>query len=192
MASSYTPKIRERTQFGNPILRTPAKRLSANEVKSKEIQQLIEDMKFTCDKKRYGVGLAAVQVGEAYAISTIQIKKTPTRPNVKPFVRVIINPEILEFIGKPTGMWEGCISFSSVNAPVFAQATRYPKVSVRYMDEHGKVHKEVLDGLPAHVFQHETDHCNGVLFVDKVKDPRTWMNASEYKKMRAAERKKDS
>lgn len=184
------PKILQRTQFGNPILRTPAKKLTSDEVKSQHMRTLIANIKHTCENKRYGVGLAAVQVGEPYAISTIQIKKTPSRPEVEPFERVIINPEVVEYIGEPTGMWEGCVSFSSVNSPVFAKATRYPKVKVRYMDEHGKTHEEELSGLPAHVFQHETDHCNGVLFVDKVKDPTTWMNASEYKKMRKAEREK--
>lgn len=185
----YTPKVLKRTEFGNSILRSNTKRLSKTEIASKDIQELIADMKYTCDKRKYGVGLAATQVGVGVAVSVIAIKKTPSRPEVIPFDRVIINPEILDHKGKSVGMWEGCISFSSLNAPVFAKAIRWPKVKASYLDENGKKHEEWLSGLAAHVFQHETDHCSGVLFVDRVKDSTTWMNASEYKKMRKNQRK---
>ncbi len=184
----YTPKILKRTEFGNPILRSKTKRLSKKEVLSKDIQHLIADMKYTCDKRKYGVGLAATQVGVGVAVSVIAIKTAPSRLEVIPFDRVIINPEILDHKGRQVGMWEGCISFSSLNAPVFAKAVRWPEVKVSYLDDNGKKHEEWLSGLAAHVFQHETDHCNGVLFVDRVKDSSTWMNASEYKKMRKSQR----
>jgi peptide deformylase len=105
---------------------------------------------------------------------------------------VIINPEIVDHKGRQVGMWEGCISFSSLNAPVFAKASRWPEVKARYYDEKGIRYEKWLSGLAAHVFQHETDHCNGILFVDRVKDSTTWMNASEYKKMRKNKRKLES
>lgn len=92
----YTPKILKRTEFGNPILRSKTKRLSKADILSKNIQHLIADMKYTCDKRKYGVGLAATQVGVDVAVSVIAIKKTPSRPEVTPFEQVIINPEILE------------------------------------------------------------------------------------------------
>lgn len=189
MTQKYQPRILRRTQFGNPILRSKTKRLTKDEIKSEEIQNLIQDMLHTCEKKKFGVGLAATQVGVPVAVSVIQIKRTPTRPEAEEYVRVIINPEVVETYGNRTGMWEGCISFSAINAPVFAKAMRYKKIKARYMDEHGALHTELLEGLPAHVFQHETDHCDGTLFVDRVKDSTTWMNATEYKKMVRQQRK---
>lgn len=184
------PRILRRTQFGNPVLRTKTKRLSESEILSPAVQRLIADMQHTCKLKQYGVGLAATQVGSSLAIAIIQIKKTPSRPEVEPFEEVIVNPTITKYHGKPEPMWEGCISFSSVSAPVFAQAQRHKKVSVTYYDQKGKKHERILEGFVAHVFQHETDHCDGVLFVDRVKDSKTWMNAGEYKKLRRAELKK--
>ncbi len=182
--SEYTPKILRRTEFGNPILRTSTKRLTHAEILSEGTQQLIADMKYTCEKRKYGVGLAATQVGVSVAVSVIAIKKTPSRPEVEPFDQVIINPEVIDHTGKSVGMWEGCISFSALSAPVFAKAMRWPTLTARFYDEKGRQHTQKLSGLAAHVFQHETDHCNGILFVDRVKDSTTWMNTSEYKKMR--------
>ncbi len=182
--SDYKPKILKRTEFGNSVLRTKTRQLSKEDIKSETIQQLICDMKFTCDNRKYGVGLAATQVGVGVAVSVIAIKKTPSRPDVEPFEQVIINPEVIDHAGKSVGMWEGCISFSALSAPVFAKAMRWPTITARFYDEKGKLHTRKLAGLAAHVFQHEADHCNGILFVDRVKDSTTWMNASEYKKMR--------
>lgn len=187
--AQYIPKLLKRTEFGNQILRTSSKRLSKAEILSDDIQHLIADMKYTCEKRKYGVGLAATQVGVGVAVSVIAIKKTPSRPEVEPFDQVIINPRVVDHSGKAVGMWEGCISFSALSAPVFAKAVRWPSVTAEFYDESGVKHTQNLSGLAAHVFQHETDHCNGVLFVDRVKDSTTWMNTSEYKKMRKAARK---
>lgn len=183
--SDYQPKILKRIEFGNSILRKHAKRLSKSEILSDDIQHLIKDMKYTCEKRKYGVGLAASQVGRSLAISVIAIKPTRSRPEASRFENTIINPEISEYLGEKEQMWEGCLSFSSAEDPVFAKAERYTKIKVKYFDESAEFHEEILDGLVAHVFQHETDHCNGILFVDRVVDSTTWMNASEYQKMRS-------
>lgn len=179
----YKPKILERTEFGNPILRKKARHLTIDEITGNEIQELIADMRYTCSERQYGVGLAAAQVGVSVALSVIAIKPTPSRPDSNHFTQTIINPEVIGGIGEKEAMWEGCMSFSSLDAPVFAQVQRYRKIIARYFDGDGVEHEEEMDGLVAHVFQHETDHCNGILFVDKVEDPTTWMNASEYQKM---------
>jgi peptide deformylase len=170
------PKILRRTQFGNPILRTPTKMLSLDEIKSDDIKTLVADMRHTLANKKYGVGIAANQLGRSLAISVIAIKKTPARPDVTEVSMVIINPSITETFGNKTGMWEGCLSFGKV----FAKAQRYKKVRVKYLDENGMSHEKVFEGLLAHVMQHETDHLHGTLFVDKVRDPKTWMTESEY------------
>lgn len=171
----------KRTQFGNPILRTSAKHLSVDQIISSEIQQLIKNMYKTISTKEYGVGLAAPQVGYSYSISIIDIKPTTTRPDAEKFTQVIINPSF-EGVGRRTGMWEGCLSFAGIKDTVFAKAMRYKKIIASWQDETGKSHKKELTGLPAHVFQHETDHLNGILFVERVKDQTSWMNESEYRK----------
>lgn len=79
-------------------------------------------------------------------------------------------------------MWEGCISMGSGGSPIFAKAIRYPKIQIKYMDEQAKIHTETMTGLKAHLLQHEIDHLQGILFVDRVADTTTYMNLSEYKK----------
>lgn len=176
------PKILKATRFGNPILRTKAKWLTLEQVMADDIRVLIEDMRYTLLKKEYGVGIAAPQVGVDVALSVIGIKPTPNRPNLEPFEAVIINPEIIETYGNKKRLWEGCISCGTGNNSLFAQVPRYKKVKMRWIDEKGVKREEVLEGFVAHVAQHETDHLNGVLFVDRVKDPSTYMMADEYRK----------
>jgi peptide deformylase len=181
-------KILQRTQFGNPILRMPTRKLLPKEIIAADTKQLITDMFYTLDNKKMGVGLAANQIGQSLAISVIGIKKTPARQDVTPVRMVIVNPEIIKTYGNATGMWEGCISF----AKAFALTKRYKKIRLRYYDEYGQQQEADFEGLLAHVLQHETDHLNGILFVDKVKNTKSWMTETEYIKMRNKERKNES
>jgi peptide deformylase len=179
-------KILRRTQFGNPVLRQKAKRLNDDEVLSNDIQGLIKNMRHTLLNRNYGIGIAAPQVGKSLALSVIELRATRTRPNFpkKDWISmVMINPEIINAYGEPEEMWEGCLSFDNA----FAKAVRYKRIRVRYQDEKAKLHQKDLEGMLAHVFQHETDHLNGVLFVDKVKDTKTYMTEPEYLKMRKKE-----
>jgi peptide deformylase len=177
-------KVLETTEFGNPILRKVAKRLNKEEILSTKIQGFIADLKATCDANPYGVGLAAPQVGESLAIVAISVKSTPARPELASFEKVVINPEIVEYLGSEVDMWDGCLSSGPL--PVFAQTKRYKKIVVSYFDEEGEFHEnETLTGFIAHVFQHETDHLNGMLFVDRVVDSKSWMSNAEYIKMRS-------
>lgn len=170
------------TRFGNPVLRETARRLSEKEILSSDIQALIENMRHTLIKKKYGVGIAAPQVGESIALSVIGIKPTPNRPELDPFDTVLINPEIIETFGDPVKMWEACVSCGTDDDILFAQLLRYKKIKVAWLDEHAKRRQEVIDGFVAQVVQHETDHLNGILFIDHVTDPTTFMMADEYRK----------
>jgi peptide deformylase len=176
--------ILKKTEFGNPILREVSRRLSSSEILSAEIQTLIEDMYFTVEHKRYGVGLAAPQVGKSVAISVIAIKATPSRPDLEPEKLTIINPEIVEFYGRKTNMWEGCIS----GLELYAQVPRYKRLRLKWMDEQAQEHEQNFDGFIAHVMQHEVDHLNGILYVDKIRNTKSIMTIREYKKMRERER----
>lgn len=171
------------TEFGNPILREHAKQLSITEVKSKLIQQLIMDMQDSLLKKKLGIGLAAPQVGKSLAISVIEIQKTDARPDVEKFSLVIVNPKIIRTFGNKRQMWEGCISCGPSNSSIFAKVPRYKKIEVEYLDVKGVKQKGTFKELTAHVIQHEVDHLHGILFVDKVKDTKSYMSYKEYKKM---------
>lgn len=176
------PEILKPTRFGNPILREKATRLTAGEIQSDKIQQLIRNMAYTLEKEDYGVGIAAPQVGESVAVSVVGIKPTPTRPELEPFTTTLINPEITETFGEPIAKWEACISCGTGDDLLYAQVPRFEKIKLRWLDETGTETEKILGGFVAHVAQHETDHLDGVLFVDKVEDPSTYMMVDEYRK----------
>lgn len=171
------------TQFGNPVLRNPANKINPSDIKTEKIQNLIKEMNLTLESKKLGIGLAAPQVGEPVALAIVNIQRTKHRQKVKPFKLTIINPVIIKTFGYRTQMWEGCISSGSGKAGLFAKVPRYKKVTLEYLDGEGNEHTKTFSGLQAHVIQHEVDHLNGVLFVDKVKDTRTYMTYAEYLKM---------
>lgn len=174
-------KILRVRQAGDPVLRQKARQLSLAEIQSEKIKLLIEDLKYTVKNRNYGVGVSAPQVGESIMLSVIAIKPTSNRPNLKKADFVLINPKITKTYGNKTGMWEGC--FSVAYAKLFAKAMRYKKIDIEYLDEPGKNHKKSFDGFEAQVLQHEIGHLNGVLFTDLVVDPKTIINASEYRKL---------
>lgn len=172
------------TLFGDPILRKEASRLSVEDVQSEEVQRLIADMReYMEGHPKTGVGIAAPQLNVSLAVIVVDIKPTDYRPNVERIQMTVINPEIVEYYGRATAMWEGCLSFGAGGAVEdfpYAQTRRYKKIRLRYMDESGVEHEKDFDSILAHVLQHETDHLNGTLFVDRVKDTKTYMMKSEY------------
>lgn len=169
------------TRFGNPILRESTPELSLTEIKSNVIQACIADLKICIQSKDYGVGLAAPQVGKKLSIAVIDIKPTKTRPNAEEYQSVMINP-MYEGVGRRVSLWEGCLSTGLGKNTLYGKALRYKTIDATWQDETGSYNHKELSGLPAHVFQHETDHLNGILFVDRVRDTKTYMLADEYRK----------
>ena len=153
-----------RTQFGDPILRKKAQSIvSVNPF----IKKLIKEMFFTM-RRVGGVGLAAPQINQPLQLAVIEIKKNKIRPHVRPLLpTVIINPRILTHSKEVFSDWEGCLSFPNVRGFV----PRYKEIEVGYLDELGKDKILKLNGFQARVFQHEIDHLEGVINVDKIKNP---------------------
>jgi len=180
-------KVLDLVLEGDAALRRKCRRLTLEELQTGAVQDLIDDIKYTCNKNKYGVGLSANQVGEVLAISVILIKSTRVRPDEEAFERVLVNPEIVEVWGEPKLMWEGCLSTAvdKNGEPAMAQVPRYKKVRVKYLDRDGGGCEEVLAGFRAHVLQHELDHLEGVLFTDLI-DKGSLMSHEEYRAMRAA------
>jgi peptide deformylase len=168
-----------RTYFGNPVLREKAKPVALSKINKPAFQKLIKRMFFTM-KKIGGVGLAAPQIGLPIQLAVIQMKKTPMRPNLsaRPPI-VVINPKILDYSKKQLSGWEGCLSLPTVRGLV----SRSEKVKVAYYDGRGKKQVKNIDNFfEARIFQHEIDHLNGTLYVDRMVDMKTLATLGEYKK----------
>jgi len=167
--AKYVPKIRQVRLESDPVLREKTLRLTREEILSPKMQQLVKDIKFTCDKKSYGVGMSACQVGEPVALSVIAIKPTPSKPNIVPFDEVCFNLEIIETLGDKIPLWEGCCSILGEDRlPVYAQVPRHKRVRVKFLDGNAQPQTRTVSGFVAHVVQHEADHINGILFTDYV------------------------
>lgn len=157
-------------KYGHPVLRKKGERI---EKVTPEIKQLIADM-FETMEASHGVGLAAQQVGHALQLTVIDVREVKDRPSTlelkgKPadvaeiMPLVLINPEITP-VGEPATGGEGCLSFPEM----FAEIARPESVDVTAMNEKGKVIEFRCGGLLARAVQHETDHLNGILFIDRM------------------------
>ena len=168
--------IREVVEIGDPVLREPARELDPGEIESPEIQALIDDL---IDTRRatHGAGIAANQIGEAVRVAIVEVEEGNPRYPYKPPVplTVMINP-ILEPLGDETlEINEGCLSVPDLRGTL----PRHVAVRVRYLDREATERDEVRRGLTAGTFQHEVDHLNGTLFVDRA-DPRSFATWEQY------------
>lgn len=176
-------------QAGEPVLRNPARALRADEIRSREIQELIAEMKEAMYAAP-GVGLAAPQVGRGIQLAVIEDREeyikdwTPEQlaeRERKPVAfHAIINPK-LTLVGKDNDkveFFEGCLSVDGLMAMV----TRSRRVRVECLNENGE-HKVIdASGWYARILQHEIDHLAGTLYVDRM-HPRTLTTIENYKKL---------
>ena len=163
--------VLEIATVGDPVLRERAREVSAEELRSPEVQRLIDDMIET-KRAANGAGIAANQVGETRRIAIVEVEPGNPRYPYKPAVplTVIVNP-VLEPVGEEqVEIVEGCLSVPGLRGAV----PRWASVRVRYLDRDGAPHEEVRRGLTAGTFQHEVDHLDGILFLDRVQDPTTF------------------
>jgi len=148
--------------YGMPVLRKKAGDIGPE---YEGLDQVISDMYETLYQAD-GVGLAAPQIGKSIRVIVIDA----TRPEkdkdseLKDFKIVLINPYIVEEEGPEWEFNEGCLSLPDLREDVM----RKPKIRLRYFDRGFKFHDEYFDGVKARIIQHEVDHLNGVLFIDKI------------------------
>ena len=163
---------------GHPVLRVPAGEISADELRSPDTQRLIDDMIETM-RAAGGAGLAANQVYSLERIAVIEVPEdgNPRYPYKPPIpLTVMVNP-VLEPLGDETvEINEGCLSVPDLRGTV----DRFVAVRVRYLDRDGAEHVEERRGLTAGTFQHEVDHLDGVLFLDRVRDPTTFSTWEQF------------
>ena len=175
--------FREIVTVGDPVLRERAREVTAAELRSPEVQALIDDMIET-KRAANGAGIAANQVGETLRIAIVEVEPGNPRYPYKPAVplTVIVNP-VLEPLGEETAeINEGCLSVPGLRGTV----ERRMAIRARYLDRDGEEHLEVRRGLTAGTFQHEVDHLDGILFLDRVRDPSTFATWEQFDRFHRA------
>lgn len=153
--------------FGDPVLRTPAHPVRPpNEGLRELAARMVETMHAS-----EGVGLAAQQIGETRAICVVEVPEdydkdeagTLINPDL-PKPLILLNPDIHTFSAKTDSREEGCLSFPEIRGKI----ERSTEIGVRFQDLDGQSHDLVVRGFAARVIQHEVDHLNGVLFIDRM------------------------
>jgi peptide deformylase len=176
--------LREIVEIGHPVLRERARELSLEELRSESVQELIDDMIETM-RAADGAGLAANQVGETVRVAVVEVRPDNPRYPYKPPVplTVIVNPLIEPLDDEIEQINEGCLSVPNLRGEV----PRHVSIRLRYLDREGAEHDEVRRGLTAGTFQHELDHLDGTLFVDRVEDPATLSTWAEFERFHRGE-----
>ena len=170
--------IKKTYQIGAKIIRS-----RANEVRkfnSPEIQKTIRDL---IDSMRHNnlVGMAAPQIGNGMRIFVSEIRKTKFRKAVKEDnLRIFINPRIVKKSKRQASGFEGCGSV--VAAGLFGRVRRPENVEVSAFNAKGQPFRLKVNGLLARIIQHEIDHLNGIVFIDRVVDTRTLLDRETYMK----------
>ncbi|MCH7530040.1 peptide deformylase [Patescibacteria group bacterium] len=158
-------------QKGSLILRKVAKEVPQNEISSKKIQKLIREMSEVLARQEDGIALAAPQVSKSIRLFIISGKalkeERVTKENPEKNL-IFINPIIVKRSNKKNIIDEGCLSVRGV----YGKVKRAEKVTLCAYDENGKKIEHGGSGLIAQIFQHEIDHLDGILFIDKTSD--TW------------------
>ena len=170
--------VREIVTVGHPVLRERAREVDPADVGSAEIQTLITDL---IDTMRHasGAGLAANQIGIPVRVAVIEVNNNPRYPYKPPIpLTVVVNPVIEPIDDELVEINEGCLSVPNLRGNVH----RHVNIRVRSLDEHGREHDEIKRGLTAGTYQHEFDHLDGVLFLDRVEDPTTFTTWEQFER----------
>lgn len=168
--------IKNVTQVGNPIIRKISKKVTS--INSPEVKKIIKDL---TDSMRYLnlVGMAAPQIGYNLQIFVTEIRSTTLRKtNELDKLRVFINPKIINTSKSEISGYEGCGSVAL--SGIFGKVLRQSQVIVSATDENNKKFEHTAKGLLSRVIQHEIDHLNGIVFIDKVTDKKSLMSKEEY------------
>lgn len=181
-------------QRGAPVLETVAEPVNPKDFGSPTLKKILRDMKIALEKEPDGVAIAAPQIGIPLRIFVVSHRAFEFEAGhnehghaddiipentQKMEDMVFINPEIIKLSRKKTWLTEGCLSVRWL----YGEVHRADKATVRAYDEHGKVFTRGGSGLMAQIFQHETDHLNGALFIDSARNVEK-ITAEEQEHMR--------
>ena len=160
-------------QMTAPVLREHAKPVKIEEIKSKKIQTILDKMRHALNKEEDGVAIAAPQIGESLRIFIISGRTISIINDIEDIDKntlfpdqVFINPVIKKLSKTKKKVEEGCLSVRWL----YGQVARSTKATIEAYDEFGKKFQRGGSGLMAQIFQHEVDHLNGILFIDKAEN----------------------
>jgi peptide deformylase len=166
----------EIAQLGNAVLRQTAQPIA--DIQENWVQDLIDNM-MTTMVEASGVGIAAPQVGASYQLLIVASRPTlryPHAPAMEP--TAMINPRLVSHSDEVAKDWEGCLSVPGLRGEV----PRYQQVAIEFTNRAGKLEQLTLSDFPARIFQHEFDHLNGLVFLDRLKSVQDLISDLEYHK----------
>jgi len=165
-------------RLGHPVLRQKAQPVPVDDIRSAGIQRLIDDMVETM-REYDGAGLAANQVHTLLQIAVIEVDANPRYPEAASIpLTVLINPVVTPLGEEREDGWEGCLSVPDMRGMV----SRHTAVRLEGYDREGNPMDVVAKDFFARVIQHETDHLNGIVYVDRMSDLRTLSHIAEWNK----------
>jgi peptide deformylase len=177
----------EIVQNGNPVLRSIAKEVDISSITKKDTQKVLSDMTEALYSQDDGVAIAAPQIGVSLRIFIVSGKifdtdyirgKAPLSDAKSAAHKdlVFINPVFKKISRDRKLLSEGCLSVR----PIYGKVRRATKATIEAYDEHGNKITQEGTGLLAHIFQHEIDHLDGILFIDKARDLHESTSEQEY------------
>jgi peptide deformylase len=171
--------VRAISRMGHPVLRQPARELKRGELLSPPIQQLIQDMLETMHDAE-GVGLAAPQVYEGIRLLVAEAPsgRPKSEGEATRTVVALANPEIVSASQEMEDGWEGCLSIPEIRGIV----PRHRAITVRGLNPQGRALTVEAEGYFARILQHEIDHLDGILFLDRMKDFKTLTYLKEFER----------
>ncbi|MBD1831167.1 peptide deformylase [Cyanobacteria bacterium FACHB-472] len=167
-------EILQISQLGNPTLRQQAQNIE--NVRDERIQKLIDNLISTVAQAN-GVGIAAPQVAQSYRLFIVASRPNPRYPNAPEMEpTAILNPKVISHSDEVVKGWEGCLSIPGIRGLV----PRYRAIEVEYTSRNGKLQRREFTDFVARIFQHENDHLDGIVFLDRLESTRDIMTEQEY------------
>ncbi len=165
-------------QVGNPIIRKKGEKISFPI--SETNKQIIKDLKQAMKEQGVLVGMSAPQIGQLKNIFIVSTKPTKFRPNLPRKEWIFINPKIIRYSRKKVKWYDGCGSVAEAN--IFGEVVRSQNIDIEYFTIDGKKKKERFEDFVAVIIQHEYDHLQGIIFLDRMKGMSSIMSGIEYEK----------
>jgi peptide deformylase len=174
-------------RLGHPVIRTPARPVPVEEIATHDFQKVLDDMVETMHEY-LGVGLAGPQVHLSLQVAVLEVQGHPRYPDMPSVpLTYLINPKVTVLEDATVEEWEGCLSIPEMRGLV----PRFSKVRVQALGRNAEPLDFVAADFHARVIQHETDHLNGEVYLDRMRDMRTLAHLAEWQRyvLPALERK---
>jgi peptide deformylase len=164
-------------RIGHPVVRTAAHELSRSAIRSSDVQRLIDDMVETMHEYD-GVGVAAPQVHVPLRLAVIEVPGSDERSRAEVPLTVLVNPVITPLGDEMVDGWEGCLSVPDLRGTV----PRHRRLRLSALDRHGKPYTLEAEDFFARVIQHECDHLDGSVYLDRMRGMRSLSFLGEFER----------